>query len=214
MPTGVTTTTSFNSLSTLSMFVWFLMNRERVDGLTDAGLELGFNVKYQAHDSLHTATFLKGWWQQGIEGTQWVPLPSACIKIGKLLKNPIDITRVIRKGRKHRLPYDEAVAQCATALAQSYGKVERSYPIFGEFLFTMSRLGKQPRTDLKCLQESWKPVMSGIQVDREGVLDSLLSRYGIDRDEVEEVEALLRKVVKLPALVEHIVFDKLCDADY
>jgi len=214
MPTGITTTTSFNSLDTFAMFVWFMYNRSRFGTLADAGAELGFKVKFFPRDSIQTSTFLKGWWQDGNGGLQWVPLPSACLKIGKLLNDPVVITRTIRKGRKHFLGRKEAIRMCAMALSQSYGKVDPSYPIFGEFLRTLSRLGKQPRVVLHSLQESWKPVMTGISIDREGACSSILTRYGISREEIEDVERLLRSVTALPSYVEHIVFDKLCDVDY
>lgn len=214
MPTGITTTTSFNSLDTFAMFVWFMHNRSRFDTLADAGAELGFKVKFFPRESIQTSTFLKGWWQNGSGGLQWVPLPSACLKIGKLLSDPVIITRTIRKGKKHFLSPRDAIRMCATALAQSYGNVDPSYPILGEFLRTMSRLGKQPRIVLQSLHESWKPVMTGIQIDREEACNSMLIRYGIDREEVEDVERLLRSVVSLPSYIEHPVFDKLCNVDY
>jgi len=214
MPTGITTTTSFNSLSTLAMFVWFLINRKRLSGLVDAGKELGFIVKYFPRDSIQTSTFLKGWWQDGPLGLQWVPLPSACLKIGKLLNDPVIITRQIRKGRKVFLRRRTAIKRCAFALAQSYGTVDFSYPIFGEFLRTMVRLGEQPRVVHASLHESWKPSMTGIQIDRESVCESMLLRYNISREEVEDVEKLLRTVVSLPSYIEHVVFDKLCEVDY
>jgi len=214
LPTGITTTTSFNSMSTLAMFVWFLMNRDRLKGLVDAGLELGFTVKYAARDDIFTSTFLKGWWQQGEQGVDWIPLPSACLKIGKMLNDPISVTRVTRRGKKSYLSPVEAIQQCSSALAKSYGELDRSYPILGEFLFTMIRLGKQPRKVLGSLQESWKPSMTAVKVDRQTALASIESRYGITVEEVESVERLLRTVVALPSYIEHPVFDKLCDVDY
>jgi len=214
MPTGITTTTSFNSLSTLAMFVWFILNEDRFSDLADAGAELGFKVKCFERDDVFTSTFLKGWWQQGEDGVDWIPLPSACLKIGKLLNNPIEITRVIRRGKKHRLGLQEAIRQCSTSLAQSYGTVDRSYPILGEFLFTMSRLGKQPRRVVGSLQESWKPNMTHVAVDRAVALEAIECRYGITVEEVISVEALLRSVTTLPSYIEHSVFDKLCEVDY
>jgi hypothetical protein len=214
LPTGTTITTTGNSMSTLGIFIWFILNRKRMTSLTQAGDELGFQVKYFARDRLDTVTFLKGWWQKQGNTVQWIPLPSACLKIGKLLNDPRTITKSIVRGVKRFLDPAEAIAQCASALASSYGTVERDYPILGEFLFTMNRLGKQPKRHLGSLQESWKPVMTGITVDREAVLEAILFRYGITAEEVVSVETLLRTVNTLPMLVIHTVFDKLCDVDY
>jgi hypothetical protein len=214
MPTGITTTTTFNSLSTLSMFVWYLIHKERLSGLVEAGAELGFEVKYFPRESVQHSTFLKGWWQNTVVGLQWFPLPSAVLKIGKLLNDPVLITGVTRKGKKVRFDERTAIRMCSLALANSYGEVPRAYPILGEFLYTMKRLGLPSTKKLAALHESWKPQMSQTQVDREAVLEAINHRYNISSEEVDEVESLLRTIKSLPAYIEHPVFDKLCEVDY
>lgn len=215
MPTGVTTTTTFNSLSTLGSFVYFVMNRSRYATMAESGKDLGFTVKYFAHDSLATATFLKGWWQKDVEGkNQWMPLPSAVVKLGKVLNDPVKITKVVRRGKKCYLSPEVAVRVCATALASSYGSVDPSYPVFGAFLEMLKRLGTRMNKPLASLQESWKPQLTGIPVNRESVLEAMEIRYGVTPEEVASVEELLRRVKSLPAYIEHPVFDRLCVADY
>lgn len=178
------------------------------------GRQLGFDVKYEASEFLETATFLKGWWQRdGTGEVQWVPLPSAVIKLGKVLRDPVEITKFTRKGKKmHRTPL-EAVRMCALALASSYGKIDLSYPILGAFCAVLERCGQYVEGNFE-LQESWKPRMSGIAVDRDSVLNSIHVRYGIEVEDVLRVERLLGRIHELPAYVEDEVFDKLCSRDY
>jgi hypothetical protein len=215
MPTGITTTTTFNSLSTLAMYVWMLKNIKRIGcDLVTAGRELGFTVKYSPSDRLDTVTFLKGWFQYDGSLYQWMPLPSAILKIGKLLRDPVEITshrtnrRCVKSGRS------EAIRMCATALAQSYGTVERSYPILGEFLYTMIRLGVVPKTPLRDVAESWKPDITGVTVSREHVLEAIFIRYGLDTRDVVNFEKLLGGIQSLPAYVESPLCDRLCEIDY
>jgi len=177
-------------------------------------LELGFEVKYFPRDSVQTSTFLKGWWQKTATGLQWFPLPSAVLKIGKLLNDPVKITSVTRRGKKYHYDERTAVRMCALALANSYGEVPRNYPILGEFLYTMKRLGLPSTKTLASLQESWKPRMSATDIFRFDALDSILDRYNISPKEVFEVEELLKSIKSLPAYIEHPVFDKLCEVDY
>jgi len=216
MPTGITTTTSFNSMSTFAFFVWTLhkLNETGVIDPVGSGRALGFDVKYKEFDSLNSITFLKGWWLDGPEGIQWVPLPSAVIKLGKVLRDPVEITAVKVKGKpKVILDKEEAIKRCAFALASSYGNIDYSYPILGKFVETLKRLCAETGP-VSSLQESWKPVMTGIQVYRECALDAICYRYGLTADDIEDVENLLGRVNKLPAYVEHTVFDRLADEDY
>lgn len=108
-----------------------------------------------------------------------------------------------------------AIKQCAHALASSYGTVPLEYPIFGEFLATLLRLGTDPGKQLRGLLESWKPrIEEKIFIDREEAISAIIKRYGISAEDIERVEALLREVVSLPAYVEDEVFDALCEIDY
>jgi hypothetical protein len=217
MPTGITTTTTFNSLSTLGFFV-NMLRKMVVQGCSFApklfGQQVGFDVKYFPTNYFTQATFLKGWWQNGKDGVQWVPLPSAVIKLGKVLKSPLEITKFVRRGKKmHRSP-QEAVDMCAFALASSYGKIDQDYPILGAFCGALERAGDIRGLTCGNLQESWKPRMGGISVDRVAAMEEMCWRYGITVEDIVRVEKLLNSIRKLPAYVEDPVFDKLCSKDY
>jgi hypothetical protein len=212
MPTGVTTTTSFNSMSTLCMFLWFMKGRH-AGGLAEAGQELGFDVKYFPSNSVHNVTFLKGWFMSSGEKIAWMPLPSCVLKLGKVLNNPVTITTVKDGKRKIRQTPEEAVKQVAWALSQSYGTVTPSYPILGPFVGVLRRLGR-PSAVVQSLQESWKPRLSDVTVDRAVALEAIWTRYSISPEEVHDVETLMMRVDSLPAYLEHPVFGKLCAADY
>jgi hypothetical protein len=208
MPTGITMTTVLNSMSTLIMYLYYIKHRESFN-IEEAARRLGFTLKYFPHSSFGHVTFLKGWWRRDIFGANiWMPLPSASLKIGKLLRDPETIA-------PRKVGAQRAVELVAFALASSYGNIPNDYPIFGPFLQVMLRCGHNNEI-LRghALLESWKPRVGTFICDREDSLEAIEYRYNISRAEVDDLERLLKTVVTLPAYVEHVVFDKLCDVDY
>jgi hypothetical protein len=214
MPTGITTTTSFNTISTICMYLWFIKNRSRLNSVDQAGHELGFKVKYFPRESLGTITFLKGWFQSDGHSQQWLPLPSAILKLGKVLRNPCEITMFKTKTGTLRYHSPDAVAICAHALSQSYGNIPLNYPILGRFVHTLQRLGSQPRSEIPSLVEGWKPKIPLISLDRASVLENINFRYGIPPSTIQSFEQLLDEITELPAYIEHPVCDLLCEVDY
>jgi hypothetical protein len=213
MPTGITTTTTYNSLSTAMFWVFWALNRERWS-VVEAGQQLGFKVKFEPRDSLTQATFLKGWWMQNSKGAQiWFPLPSAVLKLGKLLKSPLEITRSGRKGKPCR-PFPEAIAMCAKALANSYGDVPDEYPILGAFLRVLRVNGVESPTAMAGMLEGWKPIVTSSYFDRDQACLAVCMRYNVSHSDILSVERLLSKIDHLPAYVQHPVFDRLADVDY
>ncbi len=221
MPTGITMTTAINSMDTIAMYVYLLIESQTRSLTVDqAGHELGFTVKSQTKSNFGELTFLKGWWRQDVCGTlTWLPLPSAVLKLGKILRDPVDITKTDKtiKGKRSttRLSAVEAVRQVAFCLARSYGLVPLDYPVFGAFLAALLRLGSDPGRNLGHLEESWKPKVTTIIVlDREEAVAAMVERYSIEPSWIEEVESLFNGLSSLPAYVEHPLFDRLCDLDY
>lgn len=216
MPTGITTTTVFNSMSTAAFWIyWRIQMETRTLTPVEAGRELGFGVKFVGHESPRDMTFLKGSWHLSLSSVwHWLPLPSLTIKLGKVISDPVEITVVRRGGRKIRLDAKSAAMVCAYALASSYGLVPPDYPIVGAFLACLKRNGTAPRRALRRLEEGWKPAIQHFLLDRDGAMDFMFARYEITRDEIHEVEGLLGKINSLPCYIEHIVFDKLADVDY
>jgi len=131
-----------------------------------------------------------------------------------MIRDPVEITSFRVYGKlKHRDAHD-AVLRCAFALASSYNQVPSDYPIFGEFLRTLLRLGHENQTALSKLEESYKPKLGNCFPSRDEACVAIFSRYNITIQEIESVEKLMRKIISLPAYVEHIVFDKLVSVDY
>ncbi|QJZ28421.1 hypothetical protein 1 [Kummerowia striata luteovirus] len=224
MPTGITVTTVLNSVSTIAMYLYFLyiykIKKNRNYTLEMSGHDLGFTVKYFPAGDIGDITFLKGWWRKTIDGFHaWMPLPSACLKLGKLLRDPRDITRSVKTVHGIRVKteddYVTAVRKCSHALASSYGLVPDSYPIFGSFLSVLRRLGIQGDKYYGILEESWKPkIVELFEVDREDSIQAIIKRYGVSRDDIDRVEALLESISFLPCFVEDPIFDNLCEKDY
>jgi hypothetical protein len=196
------------------MYLWFIKNRSRLNSVDQAGRELGFKVKYFPRESLGTITFLKGWFQSDGRSQQWLPLPSAILKLGKVLRNPREITTFKTKTGTVRYDLSDAVPICAHALSQSYGNIPLNYPILGRFVHTLQRLGSQPRSEIPSLVEGWKPKIPLISLDRTAVLENINFRYGIPPSSIKSFEQLLDEITKLPAYIEHPVCDLLCEVDY
>jgi len=213
MPTGITVTTSYNSVSTVCFWLWWLINPTL--SVIEAGQQLGFKVKYFPRLSITQATFLKGWWLLTVDGRYvWRPLPSALLKLGKMIKDPVEITSFTRRGKKMHRSAEEAVRMCAMALANSYPTVKDDYPILGTFLKKLRTLGSESPSALVDILESSKPTPSAGVIDYVQACAEIEDRYGITKREIREVEDLLNAITTLPAYIEHSVFDKLVDVDY
>jgi len=216
MPTGITMTTVLNSMSTLFMYLWIIKTRN--PDFSDAARELGFKTKYKGYDDVGDITFLRGWWRLTRTADRvWCPLPSACLKLGKVLRPPVDICKFkhpLTKQLVEKTPL-EAVAVMAYALSSSYGAVPRDYPIFGAFLQTLDRLGlEMQHPDLHSVYESWRPIMTDFTLDIEDACSAICRRYDLSRDDLDRVHCLLSLVVQLPSLVVDPVFDRLRAVDY
>lgn len=210
MPTGVVVTTVCNTMSTIAMLIKIVV--ERRSDVEEVGRELGFTVKVQFHEELGSATFLKGWWRRDLQGRPtWLPLPSACLKIGKILRNPVELVH---------LPGQQVTADFATRviaghLASSYGQVPGDYPVFGPFLEALIR-NSTPGVLKNNVAESWKPKARKVprEIQRDEAVLAICHRYDLQPEEITRVEVLLAWVVSLPAYVEHRVFQRLRVVDY
>jgi hypothetical protein len=136
------------------------------------------------------------------------------LKLGKVLKDPVEITKFTRRGKSMKRSPEDAVRMCANALASSYGTLDLSYPILGPFCEALQRNGLSSPKPIGSLQESWKPVMSHVRIERRAALLAIYRRYGLTPEDVKRVEGLLHRVTTLPAYVEDPVFDALCEKDY
>lgn len=217
MPTGITMTTVLNSLSTVFMYMWIIKQKSK--DIAGSARQLGFKTKYFGTDDVGQITFLRGWWRLSESGHRrvWMPLPSACLKLGKVLRDPIEICKYKDPETRQTVwkTGPEAVKVVAFALASSYSTVPKDYPILGAFLNTLRRCGdKIAHPDLHQLDESWRPKLDDENVDAEETIQAIATRYDLEYSDILRVSALLDSVVNLPALVIDPVFDVLKARDY
>jgi len=184
--------------------------------LPKAASELGFTLKMKVYkgNDLQQATFLKGMWvlpySQFDDKTnfRWMPLPSAVIKLGKLLRDPSELTPQAAN----------PMEACAYMIAKSYSYVPPEYPILGPFLQVMLRepyYGKVRSGEF--LTESYqkpKRADTPLLLDIEDCKYQIKKRYKISDDQLESVTALIQSVEKLPSYIEHEVFRILMETDY
>jgi hypothetical protein len=207
MPTGITLTTLLNSMATTAMYIHTIQKNEK--DLVKSARDLGFAVKLKNTQDLHQITFLKGWWMPTCSGfCAWLPLPSAVVKLGKLLKSPEQIAKT--KDSK------KALRIVSKAMANSYGNVPFNYPILGVFLKTLSKFGLQGTpVVIDGISESWKPkVVLSVDLNITMCKTAFFERYGFEDQDLVRIEKLLNTVNHLPAYIEDPVFLTLSQTDY
>jgi len=154
-----------------------------------------------------------------------MPLPSAVLKLGKLLRSPREICHVKNNGKWSHPPIERAIAQVAVAIALSYGQVHETYPILGAFLWKLRRLGmaalgwapsKYRTISFNAVNESsWHKTRIDIGcVDSEMAREAVCVRYDLTLHDLHRVESLLSQINTLPAYIEDPVFDRLMEVDY
>jgi len=206
MPTGITVTTLLNSMATLAMYMYVIDNKSK--DVVASARELGFDVKLHEYYEVNHVTFLKGWWQYSDNELVWLPLPSAVVKLGKLIRSPLEIAQVKN--------WEIAYSRCAFALASSYGLVPFEYPILGPFLRKMLQLGSSDvRVRGLGLLESWKPnIECSINLNLERCYEAFQSRYDFEIGDISRCEKLIESVDRFPCYLEDSVFLKLSVVDY
>jgi hypothetical protein len=158
------------------------------------GLE--FNAFYTRHP-----TFLKGWFVRDV----WMPLPSAVIKLGKVMTDP--------KVMYPDVP--DSLACAAKGMALSPGPIPAEYPILGPFLQALLRLSSSCAA-VETPYESHRRVATTTlhTVDRDVALEMIEERYGITRIDVEALEAEYASIRDLPVLVCNPSVNRMAEVDY
>jgi hypothetical protein len=220
LSTGEKGTTVINTHDTVQAYTIHIFNvlQAELNGLKyeltlrQTCTTLGYKTTGFSSNNLHDLTFLKGWWLSDSCGNlMWYPLPSQVIKAGKTLKHPTVIA--------HTGDISKAIYQCVNAVAKGYGNVDHSYPIFGAFLKTCSRIaGSVATEELKLEKElidskRFRVLVEG-KVDRLQAIDMIFQRYGITFEDIARVEKLYENVNFLPTVVVDPVFNKLVNKDY
>jgi DNA-directed RNA polymerase subunit RPC12/RpoP len=157
---------------------------------------VGFTAVTVRSSTVQETTFLRGtWWPHGDGTERWGILPSAVLKLGKVMAKRSD---------------PGSVFKYAYGMAAGMGDVPDHFPVLGAFrkkLFNLGREGAPIRNKFKPMSQMNETL------DREFVLEWMYDRYGITTEEVEEVEDMINKIPSLPYFIGHDIFTKLAE-DY
>lgn len=217
MSTGITATTILNSVNSACAAIYCMSMKFKDPAL--CGRKLGFTLKIKTQDELYKCTFLKGWWLPDPDGhDNWVVLPSLAIKLGKIMNDPVTITRVTRHGKAVRFDSVKAVRIVAKGLSLSYGHVPTDYPIFGSLLKRLGELGLWhkvlERTNILSEAHQYKTMPDVLKLDRDFCEKAICERYNLELSDLRRADQLIAKVTVLPAFLCDPVFERLREVDY
>lgn len=211
MPTGINMTTLLNSICVLGLHLDALTKKSFP--LEKESLELGFTFKTQKSYAPGTQTFLKGWFfppTSSYPRYHWMPLPSAVLKLGKMLKAPVQLTKLKGKPRDTNAV---AIKKVAFMISKSLGHVPNDYPILGAFLKVCAALGTANDIEAKIL-ETQKPKLVEAPISRDLAMDYIGLRYRLTSSDIIQMEDMFNAVKVLPAAVSHPGFTRLLQVDY
>jgi SAM-dependent methyltransferase len=200
--TGLADTTNINSENNIAHGFYQAYKSSEQNDMVENSKDLGYKLKLRICKEPWHATFLKGWWVKTMDDDfKWLPLPSAVLKLGKVLEDP----RVITKEQDIEI----AMRKCLYALARSIGFIPANYPILGPFVQMMLKHGiscsVEIRRRFKKIEVSYFPA----KLDLEIVYDMILNRYGIGKDMIEDFNQLLLEIDYFPTMLNHPVLDLL-----
>jgi len=167
---------------------------------------LGFDMKWANPADISELTFLKGMWYETVQpcayGWVWGPLPSRFLKMGKSLTDP----RTLYKTKDITL----ATESFASDLACSYAPFA-AVPLVRDFVDRYRRGPTRRQLSLAETQRvSAEGVLSDIPLDP---WRSLQDRYGICREEWEEMRGLIAES-RVFTFLSHPGFMRLAMRDY
>jgi hypothetical protein len=208
MRTGVGTTSDLGSLHNIQSHVKWIIGGITVPFEKSCD-ELGLVAKVVYHQKTNGMTFLKGFFWDGT----WNVLPSACLKLGKIMRDPVTLTG---------LPDAHVAASVMFQAVMAGVDVPPDYPLLGVFRSMSLQLNRAGGVSGRALAALSDPVVSEdarfkmrhARAPRSAVLEFISERYGLSANEIIAAERLVSTVSSLPALVVHPVFDRLKAVDY
>jgi hypothetical protein len=211
MHSGLSVTSVVGSLFNIMNWVNAMLKKITI---SESSRSFGFKIKEVSRTTLEQVTFLRGWWQPNHTGAHtWVALPSACLKLGKLFRDPCTLV----KG-----DYSNATktAMVFRAVMESVAGLPDDYPILGAMRCMSRSLAGHCERVTQIMNDPyiaenmrWKVYGRG-ECSRKAVLDAMFERYDISESEVLEAESLILSVTELPSFVGHPLFDKMRVVDY
>jgi len=181
----------------------------------------GMKFKFQWHEYIHNATFLRGWFNNGY----WWPMPSAVFKLGKTKDCMRTITLVNKHARNHKWNYTLhqrnrlACARMAWCFYMCYQKLDPNYPVLGPWIQMMKRCSvpMTKNVDPETFVDSWKykvHIDMEVQCDRYSAMDAMCHRYSVTYFDIEEAERLIDAVMVLPVYMQCKLFSAMKIVDY
>jgi hypothetical protein len=201
--TGGPDTTFGNSANNIASVFYTLLEGGGLDFPTHQA-RLGLEAKLKVHTSLSLGTFLKGWWLPTVDGDlAWYPLPSQAVKAGKIMTSPKQIFK--------KLSPDQAWRAAARGMALGFGLVDQGYPLFGTQLKHYIDLHD---TQVVIPLEAHKVYMDvEKRLDIRAVLDLFYVRYGLESNEIQQMEDEIRSS-PFPCILCHQAWSRLVETDY
>jgi hypothetical protein len=206
----------------ISMFFLYVILANLDLTTAQAATTVGLVAKTKAHRDMFDVSFLHLTGQEvmvdGRETLVMAPLPGAIVKLGKVGKDPVVITKF--KGRQ-ALSDAEAVKQVAYAIAISHPEIPPNFPVLGAFLRKLEELGTRSERGISpgsvISNYAYKQRLTAFTLtpgQREAALARHARRYGCTPDDLVELENLIDTVDELPAFLLHPLFPRMAMIDY
>jgi hypothetical protein len=208
-----TTITSVGTTWRIAMVNVYHMVYSPHDDLRSSALDMGMSFKVKVV-TWEQATFLRCHFIRNQDGAlEMTNLPSLMLKICKVMKDPVALTR---------LPVVQAYQQYAYGLSRSIF-VSRRYPMLGAMLRLYDRMGRDHGVQVDAHESNWEyklqpgPLTADVGApgdSRAQAVSFIFERYGLTMFDIVEIEALFDAVDVLPCLVAHPAFARLAEVDY
>jgi hypothetical protein len=154
-----------------------------------AWAQVGFTAVMKRSGNISETTFLRGTWWPHLDGTErWGPLPSAMLKLGKVMST------VTKQFRLNQLAYGVSLGMVG---------IPEAYPILGNFRKRMHALGIEGPE----LRDKRKPIPDlRSDLDTEFIREWMTLRYRISRSDIISLEKRIDSIPSLPYFIGDEVF--------
>jgi hypothetical protein len=167
--------------------------------------EFQINLKVPVHSAI---TFLRSWFVEGSNGWRLLPLPSRCLKVGKLLVDP---RTLVPRGMRSK-----AYQMVAYSLAANLQSVPYCYPVLGALRASLERFGLPHEYQWKLHEEQYyvDRRRTDAEYDRAELVERFCARYSVTPMQLYDLERRLFGLREFPCVIVHEVVDAMADVDY
>lgn len=224
MRTGVGTTSIFGSIHNIIAIVFWLCECNVYgtrNPLKDSCERIGLIAKVIKRDRLDGTIFLRGMFI----GNSWNVLPSASLKLGKVMKDPTLIVprKCVPDGDSGRERMENTTEHRQRAACFVFAAVMKSvdvpddYPILG----AMKQLSEKLRAGMDVFHivdpfmlEDAQHKLRAAEANRPEVVQQMIERYNCTEYDILDCERMILSVEALPVLVCHPLFERMREVDY